>query len=58
MKLYTKKLISLNPDEYRYITLDEALQDYHVYIGHCINNIDDLTAQDVKSFDEWLETEI
>lgn len=56
---YVKKIVSWNPDEYKYIPLDMALKAYddylhtlfaHVIQGHGFTSL--------KSFEIWLETEI
>lgn len=57
--IYVKKLWSLNPDEYKYINLDEAIEKYKIY---CTGNLHPKAYGgnnfERKSFQEWLETEI
>lgn len=55
--IYVKKLWSLNPDEYHFITLEEAIEKYKIYCISCIKYAD-MTTNQVKSFQEWLATEI
>lgn len=50
--IYVKKLWSLNPDEYKLITLDEAIEKYGSY---CVSVGENKYR---KSFQEWLATEI
>jgi len=53
INLYVKKLWSLDPDEYKYIPLDMAIMYYsrYLYTAHA-------TRRNIKSFEEWLDTEI
>ena len=57
-KIKVKKIWSLNPTKYKLINLDEASGKYAEYISHCIEN--HLKEKDfiIKSFVDWLETEI
>ena len=58
--IYVKKLWSLNPDEFKLITLDEAIEKYKIYIV-CVTKYvlrDSTHVYNIKSFQEWLETEI
>lgn len=53
--IYVKKLWSLNPDEYHFITLEDAINSYGFY---CCNCAKPPYSCEPKSFQEWLETEI
>ena len=55
MKIYIKKICSLDPTEYEYKFIDIALKEYDLYIQSWV-----VSAQTtrVKSFEEWCETEI
>ena len=53
--LFVKKLTSLNPTVYKYISLQKALTDYSMYLF----TIHDTRKQDsAKSFKKWCTTEI
>lgn len=54
MKLYLKKIWSLNPKKYEYITLSEAELRYREYVITCIKAGYDTS----KTFEQWLNTEI
>ena len=54
--MYYKKLISLNPDTYSYITEHEAHKEYKEYVFNCTDL--GYRIQDIKDFDIWLLTEI
>lgn len=60
MDIYVKKLTSLNPDEYHYIRIAEALKLYDTYLLCWIKAFKNgrLQNEDPKSFEEWLGTEI
>lgn len=51
-KLYVKKIYSLSPDEYKYIPLDFAILHYGKYLHNA------QYFKYIKSFEEWLDTEI
>ena len=53
-KLYVKKLWSLNPNKYKYIRLDLAMEKYSRYVVSCI----DAGYKEWKPFQKWLSTEI
>lgn len=65
-KLFVKKLVSLNPDQHEKIPLEDALESYHFYaksFAIALRNgfvfhkeMGDGDA--LKTFDEWLKTEI
>ena len=59
-KTIYRKLVSLNPKKYKNITELQAYKDYSSYLKAYINSIEnlDLDPQDVKNFNEWLNTEI
>ena len=46
------KLVSLNPDRYTLITVDEAVENYRVWLNGFKDN------EEYKEFDNWLLTEI
>ena len=48
--------MSINPDEYKYISIDEAAKGYAEYMKFCIKG--DGTLIKCKPFREWLITEI
>ncbi len=50
--IYIKKIWSLTPFKYKYITLDNALDMYHEYITQ------HKTTDDIKTFKNWCLTEI
>jgi hypothetical protein len=54
MKLYVKKLWSLCPDKYKYITLEKGLIGYKNYLKQEPNKY----TTKYKSFEDWLATEI
>lgn len=56
MPLRYTKLWSLNPDEYRIITEDEAYKGYTDWLKHFVDT--GKTMRNAKSFAEWLDTEI
>lgn len=49
MRLFARKVTSLNPDRYKYTPVENALKSYQDYLKH---------AGAYKSFDKWLSTEI
>ena len=52
--LFVKKICSLNPKEYKYISLQLALEQYSRYVyesGYYSNG-------GAKNFNQWLKTEI
>lgn len=49
VKLYVKKIVSLNPTEYYYIDLNIALHNYYIYTTQYGGE---------KNFINWLKTEI
>lgn len=51
--LYVKKLVSLNPKQWKYIQVERATEDYGYYLEQC--NKAFIVA---KSFQNWLRTEI
>ena len=54
MKIYVKKLCSLCPDKYKFITLEKATSEYKKYL----KNPQSIYSTKNKSFENWLETEI
>ena len=59
MKLYVKKLSSLNPTKYKNISIDEAIKGYEEYVFMFINSkFTDLEDDKPKNFREWRTTEI
>ena len=59
--LYVRKLVSLSPDRFDYINLDEALDRYHEYLVYFTRaHAERIMPRDsiVKNFEEWLNTEI
>ena len=63
--MLVRKLVSLNPDEYEDVELEDALFNYEVYIHtftlqymrDSLKN-SEINPGDPKSFKMWLETEI
>lgn len=53
-----RKITSLNPTEYKSITLKEALVGYAKYIQYCSEDRYTKTSMDIKSFKQWMLTEI
>lgn len=52
MNLYVKKIVSLNPDRYDYILLEDAHKLYMYYLLLC-------TLEEwFKDFNYWLQSEI
>ncbi len=51
IQLYVKKLTSVSPDKYEYITFDNAISLYNEYLGYHFES-------EQKQFTEWLNTEI
>lgn len=51
MQLYVKKVWSLNPTQYEYLSIEKALIKYDDYIVAML-------GQEAKSFKKWLKTEI
>lgn len=56
MKLYVKKLCSLNPTRYEFITFNNAIKLYKRYVHDVVGSVYETIY--FKSFDEWLKTEI
>jgi hypothetical protein len=54
MKLYVKKLWSLSPDKYKFITLEKATSEYRKYL----TTPQSIYSTKNKSFENWLATEI
>lgn len=50
-----KKIWSLNPTKYKTITLKEASKNYSEYVNHMVKKH---KGENIKSFIQWLETEI
>lgn len=48
---FVKKIVSLNPDKFKFVSLEWAFDSYSVYLLKCKGG----TA---KSFRQWLKTEI
>jgi hypothetical protein len=57
MTIYTKKLTSLNPKKYEYISIEKAIHDYQIYVNMCLENSYHKLSTP-KSFHDWLKTEI
>lgn len=60
-KIPVKKLVSLNPDRRIVIKLEKALKDYSYYcylFGQSRANLGQGNLRPMKSFDNWLKTEI
>ena len=55
-KKYVKKLVSLNPDRFEKIDAYDALSKYVEYMMEYVKI--DFDIKEMKSFKEWLETEI
>lgn len=53
-----KKLVSLNQDRYKEITVNEALGRYHHWCKNLSNPYSDNKPTPHKTFIKWLETEI
>ena len=58
VKLYVKKIVSLNPNKYVYINYQKALKEYDGYITECLKVSDRFKPYNVKNFKDWLATEI
>lgn len=56
MSKYLQKLVSLNPDKFEYIPMEEAIDKYSTYIKHCLES--DFNIYTIKSLAQWLTTEI
>lgn len=54
--LYVKKIWSLNPTKYKYMTLEKATKEYNEYLGNWQGYI--LYKSNPKTFKNWLQTEI
>jgi len=52
--LYVKKLSSLSPNKYWFITLNKAIKDYNIWCSILIKN----WCLIYKSLEEWIATEI
>jgi hypothetical protein len=59
-KALVQKLWSLNPEKFKWITIDKALKDYADYINavRIYSKNEELETLSLKTFKEWLETEI
>lgn len=56
MTFYVKKICSLHPTRYKYISLPIALAEYREYCMYWEKaHYDDI---ELKTFDKWLKTEI
>ena len=53
--LFVKKIVSLNPDKFGFISLQGALEKYSKYL---FTIHDDRKRESAKSFRQWLKTEI
>lgn len=56
--LYVKKVWSYNPKKYKYISYQKALDLYDEYISHCLKSGYQSLQTRIKSFEDWLKTEI
>lgn len=56
--IYIKKLYSLNPTRYTTIQLTKALEDYHLYCESFMNSQLRRETDKLKTFKQWLLTEI
>lgn len=56
--LYVKKLTSQNPKEWKYIQVERATEDYAYYLQQCDRRAEAVGGCPVKSFQNWLRTEI
>ena len=53
--LFVKKIVSLSPDRFEFLSLELMLEKYHQYLF----TINDHSKHDsAKGFKEWLKTEI
>lgn len=59
-KLFVRKLSSLNPCKFVYITVEDALLLYEVYVQVSYKLVVDnrMKSHHIKSFRDYLETEI
>lgn len=55
---YVKKIYSLNPTKYKYITFRQAEKDYYFYVQCFIGAVQKGTKLNLKTFTQWLRTEI
>lgn len=58
MKLYVKKIDSLNPTRWSLITLNDAIEMYEDYIKAVINSEYFIKDKTFKTFNQYLKTEI
>lgn len=58
MKLYVKKLESRNPNRWSLFTIDKAIKMYEEHIRACIKSPFFTKDRTIKSFNEYLKTEI
>lgn len=57
-ELKVSKLISENPDTFEEWTLSRAVEAYAKWIKNALTGLYPYTIQELKSFSEWIETEI
>lgn len=58
MRLYVKKINSLNPTEYKYVEVDKAMIEHQRYVANIVHNKNEYVKGEPKLFDVWLRTEI
>ena len=58
MKLYVKKIWSLNPDLYKFIEFNKAQKEYNEWLKDSLNSSYYKKGDEIKSFEEWLKTEV
>jgi hypothetical protein len=56
--MYVKKIWSLNPTKYKYITIEKAIKGYENYIIGYIKSLYFNKDKKPKTFKSWLTTEI
>ena len=54
MNVFVKKIWSLNPDKYKFMRVETALEHYARYIKSCV----DSGHNTWRTFDNWLRFEI
>lgn len=59
VQIYVRKIWSRDPVKYKFIKLEEAIQKYAEYAYYCHQDEEfGDRFNDIKTFKEWLKTEI
>lgn len=56
-KLYYKKIKSLNPIKYKFLEISKGTKEYQKYLDIVFSK-PKVKQSDVKTFSQWLKTEI